>query len=79
MEQNTGAQSNIVIKPEVFLKEKKRYEKLHKHAKIDNLSTQELMELLQKKAVAEKYSKKERPDFGIRNFMMPSYHVKTHF
>jgi|APSaa5957512535_1039671.scaffolds.fasta_scaffold88312_1 hypothetical protein len=71
--------TSITIDPEVLKKEKDKIvaRMVKNNMKESEINTEEVYKKLQKKVEGKK--SKENPDFGTRNYMLPSYHEKTHF
>ena len=70
-----------MFRPEFLEEEKKKI--LARFAKSkttseNDISTEQIYQIIKKK-VEKKEKNIENPDLGNRNFMLPSYHTKTHF
>ncbi len=71
--------TTIIVEPEVLKKEKDKLvaRMVKNNMKESEINTEEVYKKLQKKM--EGKQSKECPDFGNRNYMLPTYHEKTHF
>lgn len=66
----------LQIDPEIFEKEKR---KLLKTDTFKNATNEDILNYIHSKMLKEATKKVEKPDFGHRNYILPSYHSKTHF
>lgn len=67
---------SIMVSPERFEKEKRILVKTEKYKSATN---EEIIGIIQAKIFKEITKRHEKPDYGHRNFILPSYHSKTHF
>ena len=75
----TKKMGSHMIKPEILEQEKKRImARLHKtgSSAAQDLNTEQVYNLIKKRAAR---FNNENPDLGTRNYMLPSYHTKTHY
>jgi hypothetical protein len=69
----------IIVEPDVLKAEKDKLvaRMVRNNMKESEINTEEVYKKLQKKMEGKR--SKEAPDFGNRNYMLPTYHEKTHF